>query len=96
MTDRTDVNDLGECRAAIEAIDRGIIELLRDRLALAKRSGELKHAKGLPVLDPQREAQVIRNAVANARDAGLDDESVRGIFWHILGMSRRAQQPEKG
>jgi len=49
----------------------------------------------LPILDPQREAKVVRSAVANARDAGLPEEPVREIFWHILGLSRKAQQTHR-
>jgi chorismate mutase len=43
------------------------------------------------VLDPAREAAVVRRAGTVARDAGLEDEDVRYIFWHLIGLSRRAQ-----
>jgi chorismate mutase len=49
---------------------------------------------GLPILDPGREAQVIRGAVEAARTEGLPDEQVREIFWRILGLSRAAQEKE--
>ena len=87
--------ELIRSREAIEAIDHEIVALLQKRVGLALRTGELKREHGLPILDPRREAQVVRNAVANARAAGLPEEPVREIFWHILGLSRKAQQPEK-
>ncbi|HUQ20603.1 MAG TPA: chorismate mutase [Gemmatimonadaceae bacterium] len=87
--------ELTHCREQIETIDREIIDLLRKRLEIARRTGELKREHGLPIMDPQREAKVVRTAVANARDAGLPEEPVREIFWHILGLSRKAQETEK-
>lgn len=87
--------ELNRCRQEIEQLDRDIIELLRKRLDLARHTGDLKREHGLPILDPQREAKVVRAAVANARDAGLPEEPVREIFWHILGLSRKAQQTQK-
>jgi chorismate mutase len=83
---------LAECRETIEELDRRIIALLADRIAVGKRTTALKQAAGLPILDPAREAEVIRRAVATARTHGLPTEPVREIFWHIVGMSRRAQE----
>ena len=46
----------------------------------------------MPILDPQREAEVIRRAVVAARAKGQPTEAVRQIFWHIVGLSRRVQE----
>jgi hypothetical protein len=35
---------------------------------------------------------VIRRAVVAAREKDLPTEPVRQIFWHIVGLSRRAQE----
>jgi chorismate mutase len=83
--------DLARCRDEIERIDNEIVERLAKRLALGKRTGELKRLAGLPILDPTREAAVIRRVTAVARDAGLPPEPIREVFWQIVGMSRRAQ-----
>jgi chorismate mutase len=83
--------ELTRCRAEIEGIDNEIVGLLAKRLALGKRTGELKRLAGLPILDPTREAAVIRRVTGVARDAGLPSEPVREVFWQIVGMSRRAQ-----
>jgi chorismate mutase len=83
---------LAECREAIEELDRRIVALLAERITVGKRTTALKQAAGLPILDPAREAEVIRRAVATARDHGIATEPVREIFWHIVGMSRRAQE----
>ena len=88
------VAELARCRDEIEHIDREIITLLARRLALGKRTGELKRVAGLPILDPTREAAVIRRVTTEAREAGLPSEPVREVFWQIVGMSRRAQEDE--
>ena len=88
------MEELAKCRAEIERIDHEIISLLAERLVLGKRTGELKRTAGLPILDPTREAAVIRRVATVARDAGLPPEPIREIFWQIVGMSRRAQEFE--
>lgn len=96
MTGQDDTGDplnaLAQCRSEIEAIDRRLIALLAERVALGKRTATLKRAAGLPILDPQREAEVIRRAVATAREHDLPVEATREIFWHVVGLSRRAQE----
>ena len=85
-------SELADCRAQIEEIDLKLIALLAERDSLGKRTRVLKQDAGLPNLEPQREAQFIRRAVAAARDRALPIEPVRQIFWHIVGLSRRAQE----
>ncbi len=84
--------ELADCRNAIEVVDHRIVSLLADRVELARRTAGIKRAAGMPILDPQREAEAIWRAVATAREHALATEPVREIFWHIVGMSRRAQE----
>lgn len=84
--------ELAECRGAIEDVDRQIVELLATRVALGQRTAELKAAAGLPLLDPRREAEVIRRVTAIGREQGMPSEPIREIFWQIVGMCRRAQE----
>ena len=80
-----------QLREEIESIDRSIIELIGRRVELAREVGRAKHEAGLPTLDPAREAAVVRRAGQLAREAGIEDEDVRYIFWHLIGLARRAQ-----
>jgi len=89
------LDELSRCRDEIERIDRQIIELLARRLELGKRTGELKRTAGMPILDPTREAAVIRRVTEEARGIGLPPESIREVFWQIVGMSRRVQEGEE-
>ena len=95
MTGPDPLAELTQCRAEIEQIDRQLVELLATRMALGRRTATIKRAAGLPILDPQREAEVIRRAVTTARVHDLPVEGVREMFWQIVGLSRRAQEESK-
>jgi chorismate mutase len=86
--------ELEAVRAEIERVDEAIVFLIDERLRLARRVGELKRTAGLRVLDPSREAAVVRRAGALARDRGLDDEAIREVFWRLIEMARIAQGVE--
>src|SRR5918992_4623657 len=86
-----DIAELEAIRAEIGRVDEAIIFLIDERLRLARRVGELKRTAGLGVLDPSREAAVVRRAGALARERGLDDEAVRDVFWRLIEMARTAQ-----
>jgi chorismate mutase len=87
--------ELVRIRDEIEQIDRALIDLIAQRVRLARRVGVVKRSAGLPTLDPPREAAVVRRAGVLAREAGLADEDVRYIFWHLIGLSRRTQMEEQ-
>jgi chorismate mutase len=88
--------DLDAVRAEIERVDEAIVFLIDQRLRLARRVGELKRTAGLRVLDPGREAAVVRRAGTLARDRGLDDEAIREVFWRLIEMARTAQGADGG
>ncbi|HEY7234754.1 MAG TPA: chorismate mutase [Gemmatimonadaceae bacterium] len=94
MTRDAALDALGRYRSDIETIDRELVALLAKRVALSKEIGAAKKVAGLPTLDPAREAEVIRRAAGMARDSGLNDEKVRDIFWHVIGLSRAVQVDE--
>ncbi|MDF1505945.1 chorismate mutase, partial [Roseisolibacter sp. H3M3-2] len=73
-------------------VDAELAALLAERARLAGRIGAEKRRLGRPTLDPPREAQVVRRAAELARAAGMaDEEGVRGVFWQLMAMARRAQ-----
>ncbi|MFL5383163.1 MAG: chorismate mutase [Longimicrobiaceae bacterium] len=82
---------LRSLRERIEQVDRELIGLIAQRVRLAREVGAAKRELGMPTLDPAREATVVRRAGELAREAGVGDEDVRYIFWHLIGLSRRAQ-----
>ena len=83
---------LSELRAAIEALDAELVRLVGERRALVLEVGRVKTELGLPVLDPNREASVVRRAAALARAAGDDEELVRDVIWRIIASARDEQE----
>ncbi len=83
---------LSEMRDQIESIDGQIVELIAERVRLARQLGPIKRSEGLSTMDPEREAAVIRHAAELARSHDLPDEDLRRIFWHIIALSRQAQR----
>lgn len=83
--------ELERLRGEIERIDQALVGLIAERIDLARSIGEAKKAAGLPTLDPAREAQLLRRVGGLAREAGLEPEELRSIFWQLISMTRRAQ-----
>jgi len=83
-------------RERIEAVDEELIRLVGERRELVLEIGELKKSVDLPVLDPKREARVVRRAAASARAMGVEEEMVRDILWRIIASAREAQEGERG
>lgn len=78
-------------RAAMEAVDAELVTQLGHRQALAAEIGALKGLAGLPVLDPAREAGVVRRAVELGREAGVSEGLIRDLFWRIVAGAREIQ-----
>lgn len=94
MTQEEAAEELARLRGEIERMDRALVAQIAERVQLAGRIGAAKRVLGLPTLDPRREAFVVRRAGELAREAGLPDEDTRYLFWHLIGMSRRAQMEQ--
>jgi chorismate mutase/prephenate dehydratase len=88
--------DLGSIRESIDAIDARIHALLNERARHAQRVGISKSASGKAVdfYRPEREAQVLRKALA--RNQGpLRDEEIARLFREIMSACLAQQEPLK-
>ena len=90
-----DANPLLQLRDEIERVDREIVAAVARRVELARRIGDLKKDDRRATLDTGREAAVIRRATELGREAGLDPEAARELFWTLVGICRRAQLEER-
>jgi len=88
--------DLAELRRRLEELDEELIRLVGRRRDLVLEVGRVKEALGRPVLDPTREAQVVRRAAERARALGVDEELVRDVVWRIMASAREAQTGRSG
>ena len=90
---------LEQIRARIDRIDADLHALINQRAQLARQVGISKHASGHTVdfYRPEREAQVLRMAVArNRQERGpLRDEEVARLFREIMSACLAQQEPLK-
>ena len=84
-------DQLEELRQRIMEVDEELVDLIGERKSLVVEIGEIKNELGLPVLDPAREAAVVRRAAALARDHDLDEELIRDVIWRIIASARGEQ-----
>lgn len=82
---------LSRLREVMSEVTDRLIELMGERRDLAIEIGRVKEELGLPVLDPAREAQMVRHAALRARELGVDPEMARDILWRIIASAREAQ-----
>jgi len=81
-------------RTRIIEVDTALVGLVGERRALVLEIGRLKGVMGLPVLDPSREAAVVRRAAEIAREKGVDQELTRDVIWRIIASAREEQERE--
>ena len=71
-----------EVRAGVDAVDRALVALLARRFGYMDAAARIKPERGL-VRDEVRKAQVIDNAKAGARAAGIPEDAI-GALWDQL------------
>ncbi len=77
-------------RREIDEIDGQILILLNKRAETAKNIGLVKTKAGLPIVDAERETEVLRH-ISNENRGILPAESVTKIFRRIIRESREIQ-----
>lgn len=88
------MDELQSLRRDIDAIDRQLVELFRRRMDVTHQVGEYKRAQGIPVLDQERERQVLQN---KGELAGEElRPAVITLFQTIMALSRRQQRDLMG
>ena len=87
-----EIHRLDELRRRISEVDDQLIQVIGERRAIAVEIGRIKEALGLPVMDPGREARVVRDAAARARQLGVDEEMTRDVIWRIISSARSSQR----
>ena len=88
------MDDLQTLRRDIDAIDRQMVELFRQRMDVTRKVGEYKRSQGVPVLDQERERQVLQN---KGELAGEElRPAVITLYQTIMALSRRQQRDLMG
>lgn len=82
--------ELTELRREIDAVDREILALFARRMALSREIAQVKETAQLPVFDPRREEEKLRQA-ADAVPPELS-ESARALYRLLMAQSRALQE----
>lgn len=85
---------LASSRAALDAVDAALVELLAKRRALVSAVWERKRAAGEPLRDPERERAILARAARSASVSGLEPSAVRAVMRAVLD-AMRASDPRK-
>lgn len=88
------MDELQNLRQDIDAIDRQMVELFRRRMDVTARVGDYKRERGIPVLDQERERQVLQNKGELAGEALRP--AVVTLYQTIMALSRRQQRDMLG
>ena len=82
--------DIKDSREKIDDIDREIVRLFEQRMAVAEQVAEYKIQTGKAVLDAAREQEKLANLTAMASSQG-NALGIRELFRQIMSTSRRRQ-----
>ena len=88
--------NLDELRDRIIELDDELIRLIGERRDVVLEIGRMKRELGLPVMDPAREARVVRRVAEHSRELGVDEELTRDVIWRIISSARDTQNERTG
>ncbi|MGD8881443.1 MAG: chorismate mutase [Desulfobacterales bacterium] len=89
---RRDLNtDIGLLRRAIDEIDEKIMELINQRMSLAKQVGDFKKQSGIQITDSDREKEIM-NRLLEKNNGPVSDNGLRNIFGAIITEGRNVQR----
>lgn len=86
---------LEEMRKNIDNVDDGILGLLRKRVEFSRGISRIKQTMGRPILDEQRERQIIHSLKKTAGEKGLDEDFVVSLYRIIMENSKKVQAKEQ-
>ncbi|MDE6189358.1 MAG: chorismate mutase [Clostridia bacterium] len=87
------MNKLDELRVSIDKIDKNIIGLFEDRMAVVSDVAQYKKDNGVAITQSSREVTVLQNAVNNLRDKRYSD-AARQLMSEIIGISKDLERKE--
>ena len=82
--------DIGVLRQAIDEIDEKILDLINQRLSLAKQIGDLKKQGGIQIKDRGREEEIL-NRLLTKNNGPVGADGLRNIFEAIIAEGRNVQ-----
>lgn len=84
--------DLSAIRSQIDVLDRRIVDLLNERLALAAEIGKLKRSQGGQIYVAEREDAVLRK-VCELNQGPIKDDALKAIYREIMSAAIALEKP---
>ncbi|MDR9831126.1 bifunctional chorismate mutase/prephenate dehydrogenase [Vibrio sp. FNV 38] len=84
--------ELNELRDKIDAVDKQMLDLLAQRLALVEQVGEVKSKHGLPIYAPDREAAMLASRRAEAEKKGIPPQLIEDILRRTMRESYASEK----
>ena len=82
--------DLLECRDKLDVIDREIVRLFEERMAICGDVAEYKIGTGKAVYDAERERQKIA-AAQSLTHSDFNKDAIKEVFSQLMAISRKFQ-----
>ena len=83
--------DLEDLRKRIDLLDESLVRLLNARAACALEIGRIKREMGVPIYQPEREAEVLRNVQGHS-NGPLDQAAIKRLFERIIDEARHLER----
>ncbi len=93
INNANNITDLSELRKQIDEIDKKILPLFLERMDICSAVADYKRSVGKPVLDTEREKQVLRSKIDMLDDKSRENE-VYELYSAIMSISRDRQSRE--
>ncbi|MFI3274870.1 bifunctional chorismate mutase/prephenate dehydrogenase [Vibrio sp.] len=84
--------ELNELRDQIDAVDKQMLDLLAQRLALVDKVGEVKSEHGLPIYVPEREAAMLASRRQEAEKIGVPPQLIEDILRRTMRESYASEK----
>ena len=85
-------DELERLRAAIDAVDRGLLGALNERARLVQEVGRIKQRRGTPVYEAARELRIVE-ALQRANSGPFPDAGLAPVFREIISATRSLEEP---
>lgn len=87
------MNELEQLRQQIDRLDSQLLPLFLERMKVCSRVADYKRQVGMPVLDAEREQQLLADKLKLLKEPGMEDE-VYEFFHAVMSISRVRQTRE--
>jgi len=89
-------NGLGGFRERLDPIDEEIARLLGERFQICREVAEYKSRHGIPMMQPERVAEVRARYLARGADAALPEEFTAALFELLIGATCKLEDELMG